>query len=172
MGTVTLATMDAWATARDLAAMYQVPRGTIYAWASLDHWHRTTTIPRRYGLSDAQASYERRRERATLTQVAHQRLRWATVQLPAVCPDGFCAVRGGAVRQRAGPITRNDTGFKSGPRHNERHDREPSRRRPDRPDRADSAARWHHRALPRDQRPAWHVADLYLDLGPETSRRR
>jgi hypothetical protein len=48
-------------TAADLAAVYQIPVGTIYGWASTDKWRRTTTRPKRYLLDDAQASYERRR---------------------------------------------------------------------------------------------------------------
>lgn len=49
------------ATARDLAALYRVPAGTIYAWASTDRWRRTVTRPRRYSIADAQASYDRRK---------------------------------------------------------------------------------------------------------------
>lgn len=48
-------------TAADLAAIYGVPVGTIYAWASLDKWRRTRTRPKRYDIYDAQASYDRRR---------------------------------------------------------------------------------------------------------------
>lgn len=49
------------ATAADLAALYRVPPGTIYAWASTDRWRRTITRPRRYSMADAQASFDRRR---------------------------------------------------------------------------------------------------------------
>lgn len=52
--------MDAWATAADLARLYGVSKGTIYAWASLDHWQRRGTRPKRYSWHDAQDSYERR----------------------------------------------------------------------------------------------------------------
>ena len=54
------ATVDAWATAADLAKLYGVKVGTIHAWASTDHWHRKDTWPRQYAWEDAQASWERR----------------------------------------------------------------------------------------------------------------
>jgi hypothetical protein len=56
-----LAATGIWLSARDLAAVYRIPLGTVYGWASTDHWQRTTTWPRKYSLGDAQASYERRR---------------------------------------------------------------------------------------------------------------
>ena len=52
--------MDAWATAADLARIYRVRRGTIYAWASQDHWRRRGTRPKKYAWDDAQATYENR----------------------------------------------------------------------------------------------------------------
>ncbi len=54
-----MATVTTWATAPDLAAAYQVAVGTIYAWASQDHWARKGW-PRQYSWDDAQASWERR----------------------------------------------------------------------------------------------------------------
>lgn len=52
--------MDAWATAADLARLYGVSKGTVYAWASLDGWRRKGSRPKRYSWDDAQTSYERR----------------------------------------------------------------------------------------------------------------
>jgi hypothetical protein len=51
---------DAYATAADLATMFGVATGTIYAWASTDHWRRTTTRPRRYAIDDAARSWKKR----------------------------------------------------------------------------------------------------------------
>lgn len=58
--------MDAWATAADLAQLYGVSKGTIYAWASQDHWRRTRNWPKKYNWADAQDSYERRRHIGTM----------------------------------------------------------------------------------------------------------
>ena len=52
--------MDAWATAADLARLYGVSKGTIYAWASQDHWRRTRRNPKKYHWEDAQTTYEKR----------------------------------------------------------------------------------------------------------------
>ena len=54
--------MDAWATARDLARLYGVSRGTIHRWASQDGWRRKGTRPKVYAWEDAQASWERRHQ--------------------------------------------------------------------------------------------------------------
>ncbi|HEU4751520.1 MAG TPA: hypothetical protein VFU47_00330 [Armatimonadota bacterium] len=51
------------ATADDLSAMYSVPVGTIYRWASLDRWRRTRYVrPIRYDMADADTSYQKYRE--------------------------------------------------------------------------------------------------------------
>jgi hypothetical protein len=56
-----LAPVDhSYATAADLAHIYQVARGTIWAWASQDKWRRTRTRPVRYSRADAEASWQRR----------------------------------------------------------------------------------------------------------------
>ena len=52
--------MEAWATAKDLARLYNVAPGTILRWAREDTWRRTTGRPVRYRWEDAQASYEKR----------------------------------------------------------------------------------------------------------------
>ena len=62
--------MEAWATAADLARLYGVSKGTIYAWASTDRWRRTRRRPKRYAWEDAQASYERRYLVADVAQAA------------------------------------------------------------------------------------------------------
>lgn len=50
-----------YATARDLARIYNVAVGTIYRWAHDDDWDRTAKgWPRRYDRNQAQASYDRR----------------------------------------------------------------------------------------------------------------
>jgi uncharacterized protein YjcR len=58
--------VDAWATAADLARLYCVSRGTIYAWASQDGWRRRGKRPKKYAWEDAQASYEKRHVRVRL----------------------------------------------------------------------------------------------------------
>ncbi|NJP24441.1 hypothetical protein FLW53_09515 [Microbispora sp. SCL1-1] len=57
---------DGMATAPDLARMYGVPIGTIYRWASIDGWERTSPRhrPVRYRRGDADKSYFDRRASA------------------------------------------------------------------------------------------------------------
>ena len=54
--------VDAWATAADLARLYNVTRGTIHRWASEDRWRRRGRRPKRYNWEDAQTSWERRHQ--------------------------------------------------------------------------------------------------------------
>ena len=54
--------MEAWATAKDLARLYNVSRGTIHRWASEDGWRRKGTRPKVYSWDDAQDSWERRHQ--------------------------------------------------------------------------------------------------------------
>lgn len=78
--------MDAYATAADLARIYHVKTGTIYAWASFDGWRRTRTRPRRYHCGDAQASWDKRHTAADVAQPHEQQARLATIESPEVCP--------------------------------------------------------------------------------------
>jgi uncharacterized protein YjcR len=72
--------MDAWATAADLARLYGVAKGTIYAWASQDHWRRTHHAwPKRYAWEDAQTSYEQRHAAAHVAQAPEVQARYGTV---------------------------------------------------------------------------------------------
>lgn len=47
-------------TMADLAKLYRVHPRTARRWAAQDRWRRTGTMPVRYHLGDAQASYEQR----------------------------------------------------------------------------------------------------------------
>ncbi len=53
--------MDTYATAGDISRMYNITTELVRKWAQRDHWRRTRTLPRRYHLADAQASYDKRR---------------------------------------------------------------------------------------------------------------
>lgn len=52
--------MTGYATAADIAILYNASYGTIMRWASQDRWRRTGTYRKRYAIDDAQASYDRR----------------------------------------------------------------------------------------------------------------
>lgn len=49
-----------YGTARDIARICSVPLGTVYRWASEDHWRRTTGRPVRYHWDDVEESRDRR----------------------------------------------------------------------------------------------------------------
>jgi len=49
-------------TAPDIAHIYRVAVGTVYRWASEDHWRRTRYRPIRYHMDDAQASWQQRHQ--------------------------------------------------------------------------------------------------------------
>jgi hypothetical protein len=54
---------DAYLTAAQLAFLLDVPKGTIWYWASVDQWPRTADrLTTRYLASAAQASYDARRD--------------------------------------------------------------------------------------------------------------
>ncbi len=55
--------MDTYATAVQLARIYNRSLSTIRHWAHEDGWRRTATRPVRYSWHDAQASYDRRNTR-------------------------------------------------------------------------------------------------------------
>jgi hypothetical protein len=50
-----------WMQAKELAAIWRVPVGTVRYWASVEQWPRTITRPTRYDPQVAQDTYERRR---------------------------------------------------------------------------------------------------------------
>lgn len=52
--------MDLYLRAADLARIFHVSRGSVYRWASEDHWRRTRTRPTRYHTGDADTSYHKR----------------------------------------------------------------------------------------------------------------
>jgi hypothetical protein len=52
--------VDAYFTAADLAHIFHVAPGSIYRWASEDHWRRTRYRPVRYHMDDAEQSWKRR----------------------------------------------------------------------------------------------------------------
>ena len=60
--------MDVYLAASDLGRLYNTPVGTIYRWASEDHWRRTRTRPIRYHASDMDTSYRKRRDRCARMQ--------------------------------------------------------------------------------------------------------
>lgn len=56
----------AYWTAADLSRVLHAPLGTIYRWASEDHWPRTNTRPVAYQFAAAEASATRRRAGTSL----------------------------------------------------------------------------------------------------------
>lgn len=50
----------------DIAALYGVSASAARKWAAADRWRRTGSRPKRYSVTDAQASYDRRRAGRTM----------------------------------------------------------------------------------------------------------
>ena len=51
---------NGYATAPDIAHLLGITTTLVYVWAHRDHWHRTRTRPRRYRLTDAHQSWDKR----------------------------------------------------------------------------------------------------------------
>jgi uncharacterized protein YjcR len=50
----------------DIAALYGVSPSAARKWAAADRWRRKGTRPKRYSVTDAQASYDKRKRDRTM----------------------------------------------------------------------------------------------------------